>query len=156
MKDIYKKFRLKNIFKEDESRFVIGCGLKFSGIFLGSLTLIYYSLWILLSINSIYFESFSKDLPIDLKDSFLQLIFSKLYLYFPEFFACTILLFFVGLYVGKVLLRPFEQIGSYCEKKTLGEAAEYNPDQFTDYKLLSRFSEYFFTDFQLIKKISKS
>ena len=43
------------------------------------------------------------------------------------------------------MLRPFEQISKFCKKYVdEPEDAQYDPDFFSDLKLLTRFSEFFF------------
>lgn len=59
-------------------------------------------------------------------------------------FAFLIILFLGGMYIALMLLRPFKAIKVYCEKKVEGEKPLYEPDMFSEFKLLTRFSEFFF------------
>jgi hypothetical protein len=137
-------YKLKNQFRDDDSRFLLICGLKFSIIFAIVMGFIFYVTWIILSINNVYFVSngFSLDsgFSVVFFDRVLQIVYAKI----PYLFSVVIFLFFAGIYCGKILLRPFELIGSYAISKTEGLDASYNPDTFSDYKLLTRFSEFFF------------
>ena len=144
MNKYIKKLKLNTIFKEEESRFLLICGLKFSAIFVLSAFFVYYSMWIIVTLNSIYFESSTPTFSQDMRDLFFYNAFSFLFSFAPEVFAFFLFLFFAGGYIGKVLLRPFEVIGNYCQQKVENDKAEYAPDLFSDYKLLSRFSEHFF------------
>jgi len=60
------------------------------------------------------------------------------------FFLFHIFLFFIGTYVGWIILRPFRMIGEYCEVVISNPNAIYKVDEFSTYKLLTRFSEFFF------------
>lgn len=144
MKNPFSKRILKNLFKQDDSRFVLSCGLKFMGIFLFTSTLSFFIVWALLKINNLYFESYGFISSVELKEAFFDNALKIFYQQLPFIFGLLIVLFFTGLYIGKVLLRPFEMIGSYSLAKTDGHEDIYNPDIFSDYKLLTRFSEFFF------------
>ena len=48
------------------------------------------------------------------------------------------------MYVGHVILRPFRVIGEYCRKVIENPNAVYKVDDFSTYKLLTHFSEFFF------------
>jgi hypothetical protein len=138
------KKRFSSFFKNEDSRFLLVCGLKFSGVYIVSVAFIYYILWLIVSINSVYFESKITGFTPELRDAFFETIFSFLYRLLPEILMIFVLLFFAGIFVGKVLLRPFEVMAKYAQARTQGEAVTYNPDVFSDYKLLTRFSEFFF------------
>ena len=145
MKELLKKLKIKKLFQDDDSRFLLACGLKFCGIFLFTAAFVYYSMWIIVSMNSVYFESSKLGFGTEMRDLFLTNAFSFIYHYIPEMLLFGVFLFFCGMFVGKVLLRPFEVIGNYCKERSENESTEYNPDLFSDYKLLTRFSEYFFS-----------
>lgn len=155
MKYFFKKNQLKKLFSEEDSKFLLTCGLKFSSIFLISAIFVYYSMWIIISMNSIYFEANTNFINADIRSNFFHSVFSFGYHFIPELIGFTFFLFFAGIYIGKVLLRPFEIIGNYCLKRTNGEEESFNQDLFTEYKLLARFSEIFFHNIEksLRKKV---
>lgn len=153
--------KIKNtlkLFRSDDIQFLISCGLKFSGIYLLSAIFIYYIVWILISFNNIYFESMGVGFSPELREIFFEHTLSFMYYKLPEVLGFFVLLFFAGMYIGKVLLRPFEIIGRYCLDRVAGKDVIYNPDVFSDYKLMTRFSEFFFvyTDRRLLKKTLKA
>jgi hypothetical protein len=73
-------------------------------------------------------------------------------LIFIAFFS-FILLF--GIYLSELLLRPFKVIGDYCESWVENEKSSYDPDFFSDLKLLTRFSEWFFHTVEVSKQNGK-
>jgi hypothetical protein len=62
----------------------------------------------------------------------------------PVIFAFHIALFFIGTYVGWIILRPFRVMGDYAEEVIENQHCIYKVDEFSTYKLLTRFSEFFF------------
>lgn len=137
-------FKFSKLFKDEDSRFLLSCGLKLSGIYLIVAGFIYYVMWLILSLNSVYFESKNIGFTEDLREAFIQNALGFVYQQFPNIIFFFVILFFAGIYVGKVLLRPFEIISNYCDSKVQNKNVIYNPDIFSDYKLLTRFSEFFF------------
>ena len=139
-----KSFKFNKLFKEEDSRFLLFCGLKFSMIFLAISFLIYYFVWVILSINSLYFESNGFFSGSDMQEAFFYSATQAFYNFGPIILGFFVCLFFVGAYIGKILIRPFKLIGEYAELKIQGEKMDFSPDTFSDYKLLTRFSEFFF------------
>lgn len=135
---------LKGLFKNDDTRFMLSCGFKFMGIFFFISFFSFFIVWILLKLNNIYFESYGFFTSNEMKEAFFDNALEIFYLQLPYIFGLLIVLFFTGIYVGKILLRPFEMIGRHALAKTEGTSDYYNPDLFSDYKLLTRFSEFFF------------
>jgi hypothetical protein len=94
-------------------------------------------------INYVFFRS--SGFP-DFQDDqvFFTYIMSEAVESFPVLFLFHIFLFFIGTYVGWLILRPFRMIGDYCEQIIENPEAIYKVDEFSTYKLLTRFSEFFF------------
>jgi hypothetical protein len=134
-----------NIFKDDEARFRIITGLKIAIIPYIAAMFLFAFLWVLLRLDLIFFEAHGYMGLIQLRTAFYDYIFSTLIDYIPYFIIFTIALFVAGGYLANLLLRPFRLIGEYSEKKALDRKdAIYNQDFFSDLKLLSTFSEFFF------------
>lgn len=152
MKEIFRKAKIHKLFKEDETRFLLGCGFKVCAIFYLNLILIFYVMWTILSINNIFFESLGFSDIDALRSAFFEFILNDFFNSLWIIFSGGIFLFFVGLYIGLVLLRPFEAIGKYSLSQVEGKDTSYNPDLFSDYRLLTRFSEIFFRYTERIKK----
>ena len=51
------EFNRKKLFKNEDSRFLLATGFKFVGIFVVVAILVYYVVWVVASVNSVYFES---------------------------------------------------------------------------------------------------
>ena len=137
-----KKF-FKTI-KEPENSFLMSCGIKISAIYLIVLSIFYYLTWIVVSLNSIYLESNDIGFNQDLREDFITQATLVMVDQLGAVFISLLLLFITGLYIGKVLLRPFEVIGEFSRKQVEGEKGSYVVDLFSDYRLLTRFSDLFF------------
>ena len=138
-----KLSKFKKAFKSDDSRFVLFTGLKMMSVSLFMSLLIAFFFWIIISINIVFLDA--NGLQVDVvKQAYFDFIISTVLDYLPYFLVFLVIIFFVGMYSARMLLRPFQVIGEYCEEAIENQRATYNPDLFSDFKLLTRFSEYFF------------
>lgn len=134
---------LKKVFKTDESRFILSVGLKVSGISLGISIFIYWFLFEVMRLNYAFFRAhgfpeFNDGTP------FFDLIMVEALDNLPALFLFHIVLFFLGSYVGWIILRPFSVLGDYCEAVLDNPNTVYKVEEFSTYNLLTRFSEFFF------------
>jgi len=139
----------------DEIRFRLITSGKLSLIPIIALLTLMSLLWLILSINYTFFElsklasvEVSKDLYFNyLIKSLMELI--PYLLVFATFVLCS------GIYIGNMFIRPFKQIGVYCRERVKNINAVYDLDFFTDLKLLTSFSEYFFNGIENALKRKK-
>jgi hypothetical protein len=145
MNNYLNKFKemLNRIFKSDDTKFFIITGVKVSSISLLINFIIYTCLFEVMRLNYVFFRS--QGFP-DFQDDqvFFNYIMSEAVENLPVLFLFHIFLFFIGTYVGWLILRPFRMIGEYCEEIIENPDAIYKVDEFSTYKLLTRFSEFFF------------
>jgi hypothetical protein len=137
------KQEFKNIFKSDETKFIMMTGLKVSLISLAINLFVYFFLFEVLRLNHVFFRAhgfpeFSGD------TTFYDYISREAMNNLPVLFSFHIFLFFIGTYLGWLILRPFRAIGEYCEEVVSNPHAIYRVEEFNTYKLLTRFSEFFF------------
>lgn len=151
MKSLYFKAieplrtRTKRFFKDDEAKFRLYTSLKLTCIPLLSIMATAGFFWILVNMNLIFFRA-NEYRGIDkFEEIFFDFLSNSLLDQAP--FAALLLIFvnITAIYISDILLRPFRLIGDYCEKRNQGEEASYNPDFFTDLRLLSQFTEFFFS-----------
>ncbi len=136
---------LKMILKDTEVQFRLFTSLKMTMIFLISFSLMGSYILIQLGVNLVFFKA-NESLGItEFESIFYDSILGSL-----SDFALygTLILFLINvasIYISDLLLRPFRIIGDYCERKTLSSSEkDYNPDFFSELKILSQFSEFFF------------
>lgn len=140
----FKPPKLSKLFAGEDSKFLVSTALKVAGIYLVSMILVAYLLWLVLSMNNVFFEANGYPELQELREAFFDYILSNLFENLIYIFSFYIILFFAGLYTGKILLRPFDVIGKYCDEAMDNKTTSYNPDLFSDFKLLTRFSDFFF------------
>lgn len=137
------KQEFKNIFKSDETKFIMMTGIKVSLISLFINLFVYFFLLEVLRLNHVFFRAhgfpeFSGD------TTFFDYVSQEAMNNLPILFSFHIFLFFIGTYLGWIILRPFRAIGEYCEDVVANTQAIYQVEEFSTYKLLTRFSEFFF------------
>jgi hypothetical protein len=134
---------LRGVFKTENSRFVASVGLKVSGISLVITFSIYWFLFQVLRVNYAFFRAHGFPEVRD-DSSFFNLIIGESLDNLPVLFFFHICLFFIGSYVGWLMLRPFKTMSDYCEKVLENLNYAYKVEEFSSYTLFTRFSEFFF------------
>ncbi len=137
--------RFKNIVKNEEAKFRILTSLKLTLIPIMSFVLMGCFIWILLNLNFAFFRANEYRGISRFEEVFFDFISTSALDLVPYGALLIIFVNITAIYVSDILLRPFRLIGEYCEKRNNAEEASYNPDFFTDLKLLSQFSEFFFS-----------
>ena len=140
--NLFRPQELRKLFKNEDTRFIVFVGLKVSGISFGVSLFVYYFLFQVSRLNYVFFQS--QGFPVQDELLFFDYIAGEALENAPILFAFHIFLFFIGTYVGWLILRPFRVIGEYCESVIDNPNAIYRTDEFSNYKLLTRFSEFFF------------
>jgi hypothetical protein len=143
----YQSFRplqeLRKAFKTEDSRFLVYTGLKVAGISFFINVAVYTYLFQLMRLNYVFFKA--QGMPyIEDETVFFHYLFSEASGNLTVFLIFHFVLFFIGTYVGWLILRPFRVIGEYCENVINEPNMIYKIDEFSTYKLLTRFSEFFF------------
>lgn len=140
--NLFRPQELRKLFKNEDTRFIMFVGLKVSGISLGISLFVYYFLFQVSRLNYAFFQS--QGFPVQDESLFFDYIAGEALENAPILFAFHVFLFFIGTYVGWLILRPFRVIGEYCEQVLENPNVVYKTDEFSNYKLLTRFSEFFF------------
>jgi hypothetical protein len=139
---LFRHQEFRRIFKNEDTRFIMLVGLKVSGISLSVTFIIYYFLFQVARLNYAFFQA--QGFPVQDETLFFDYIMKEVLEGFPILFIFHIFLFFIGTYVGWLILRPFRLMGEYCEAAQEDPNVVYKVDEFSHYKLLTRFSEFFF------------
>ena len=137
--------RLKDLYEDDEFMFKFGMGTKFllvSAVCTLSVLLFTY---LFLRIDLIFFVANGFPGAVEFEDAFYDFVYSSLYDGIWIVGVSGILIFILGYYLSSVMIRPFKAIGTYCEDRMNNKINYYTPDLFSDLKLLTSFSVYFFT-----------
>ncbi|MCK5073986.1 MAG: hypothetical protein KAQ98_11205 [Bacteriovoracaceae bacterium] len=143
IRSICKKIRV-----DEEARFRMKTSLKIVCIPFISLSVLFALLLLILSVNLAFFEAHGYPGVVELREAYYDYVFKTLIDFFPWFCIFVIFVLIIGIYVSHLFLRPFRVIGDYCEGVVNGKKMVYDPEFFTDLKLLTSFSEYFFNQME--------
>lgn len=110
------------IFDSDDSRYMLKSALLITLVPLLMLGLIYFSLWLLMAVNFSYFKSVGLMIagPAE-EQTFIFYVLKSQIDYFPYLGLFFIGVFFLGLLQSYLVLRPFNEIQTMCEKMLRGE-----------------------------------
>lgn len=142
---IHYKDRLTKLFNDDEEMFKIGMGLKFLGVSVLCTISVLLFTYLLIRIDLIFFISQGFPGALDFKDAFIEFIYSSIYDQVLWISLSLVFVFGLGYYLSSIMIRPFRVIGEYCEDKIGNKNNFYSPDFFSDLKLLTSFSVFFFS-----------
>ncbi len=134
----------KKIFQTDESRFLLGTAFKIWGISMLVELVVGYILFVNVRMNFFFFRAHGYTGIDTIGEAYFHHVMGDLIEALPYLLLFHIVIFFMGLYIGHLILRPFKQIGDYCTKAIENPDIAYRPEEFSAYKLLVRFSELFF------------
>lgn len=142
------KAKWKKLWRNEEAKFRLLTSLKMTSVPIFSFSLMAGCIWILLGMNLLFFRANEIRGMEHFEEVFFDFLSSTMVDITP--YAALLLIFvnITAIYISDILLRPFRTVGQYCEKRNQGEKASYNPDFFTDLKLLSQFSEFFFNSME--------
>lgn len=102
-------------------------------------------LWLVLELDFLFFRSFEIKGLVAFKNTFYEYISKKTLRVIPYIVGFFVIIIILGIYTSNLMLRPFKQISGFCKKYADDpDNAQYDPDFFSDLKLLTRFSEFFF------------
>lgn len=140
----YPEF-VNKIISDEEKMFKLGMGLKFFAVSLVCAFSVLLFTYLLVQIDLIFFIAHGFPGAIEFKDAFFEFVYSSLNEEIAWSLVLGMIIFFTGYYLSGVMLRPFKAIGQYCEDKMDNKKNYYEPDFFSDLKLLTSFSVFFFS-----------
>jgi len=146
---IYYLNKLVKGLNDEEVQFRLYTTLKILSIPTLFLIIISSFVAVLLKLDLYYFEAHGLIGEVKaLEGAFYEYLFNELSDYLPYVAIFFIFLIFMAMYVADMFIRPFRAIGDYCEARSKGEKASYDPEFFADLKLLTQFSDLFFVSIE--------
>lgn len=142
--DLICRNPLKKAFQSEESRFMLGTALKFCAVSVSVMALTGYILYTRTRLNFFFFEAHGYSGIEEMRDAYYSYILINFVDELPLIFGMFVALFFAGLYLGHMILRPFKVIGHYSAQVINDPQAPWEVEQFADHRLLTRFAEVFF------------
>lgn len=145
----------RSVSKDEEIVFRLKTTLKMTLIPVISGCVMAGFLWVLLQLNLYFFEANGYQGWQSFRVAYYEFIVGRTLTLAPYMAMFIAVVAITGIYVSDLLLRPFRIIGDYCERIVNGEEASYDPDFFTDLKLLTTFSELFFLQVHNTRKANR-
>lgn len=136
---------LKKCLDDDELMFKLGTGTKFLLVSLVCTLSVLLFTYLFLRIDLIFFVTNGYPGAAEFEDAFYDFIYSSLFDSFWWMGFSGVFIFSIGYYLSAVMIRPFKAIGQYCEDRVNDKKNYYTPDFFSDLKLLTSFSVFFFS-----------
>lgn len=151
---------IKNLklFSSEYSKFQLVNGLTFVGIYLFVIAVVVYNLYVIVDFNSAYVFALSRGKGLvgfddAFRDAFFDFMLGSSIYFIAPILGVLVGLFFLGVYISDVLVRPFKFVSNHCENVLKTPHAEFEPDWLSGYRLFTRFAELFFSQYSL-KKIA--
>ena len=135
---------LKKIFQTEESRFLLGTAMKIWGISMLVELIVGYFVFNNIRLNFYFFKAHGYKGIDYLGEAYFEQVLGNIIDVLPWILGFHVVIFFMGLYIGHIMLRPFKRIGEYCLQVVEKPDTAYHVEEFSAYRLLVRFSEIFF------------
>jgi hypothetical protein len=145
----------KKLFRTPESRFLLGTAIKVWSISMMVEIIVGYIMYSNMRLNFYFFRSHGARGIDEIGEAYFQHVFSDIIDALPWILGYHIAIFFMGLYIGHLMLRPFRQMGDYCAKAIESPDTAYKIEEFSSYRLLTRFSEIFFESMRTSRQKNK-
>ena len=136
--------KLKDYYADDEFMFKVGTGLKFVFISMFFLVLVLSFTLVMVKIDLNYFTSKGFPGAMEFEDAFYSFVYGSLNSRWPLLIFPLVAIFASGYYVSTIMMRPFKVIARFCEERLSDQSMQYSPDLFSDLKLLTSFTAFFF------------
>ncbi len=135
---------VKKLFQSPESRFMLGVAFKVWSISFVAELIVGYLLYTNVRLNFYFFRAHGYEGITELKSAYFDHVLADTIDFIPYILLFHIAIFFTGLYIGYLMLRPFRRMGRYCTMVIQDANVAYKVEEFSSYRLLTRFSEFFF------------
>ena len=112
---------MKDLFTSQDSKFAIKTAFLVSLVPVLMLVIVIYSTWLLLSINFSYFLANGFPLSEENQDVFIDYLLQSQAEYLPHTLLFFIGVFFLGLFLSFVILRPFNELSEMCRELVLAK-----------------------------------
>lgn len=149
------KTATQTVWRDDQVKFRLGIAIKLMAIPCTTLAIAFGFFWSFLRMDLYFFEANKLSQITNFQETYYDFILSRVA---GEAHILVILIagtLLLGLYMANMVLRPFRTIGTYCDDVVEGRKASYDQEFFSELRLLTRFSDYFFGMVQSMSKGGK-
>ncbi len=115
---------LKSLFKSQDSKYFLKTAFKVTSVPMITTALLVYSLWLYVELNYSFFLANGFANGPEMKEAFWDNLLASQIEYLPYLGLFFILVFFLGLFLAHLVLRPFTYVRNMCEDILKGEPVE--------------------------------
>lgn len=144
--------KLKTIYNDEIISYRLLITFKLLSISIVTTAILFIVGGVILELDLIFFQANGYPGVEQFESLYYDYILTVVVEFAPYYVFFLFLIMLLGMYVSKLLLRPFKMIAAYCEQFVEGKDNGYDPDFYSELKLLTRFSEYFFNQIENAKK----
>lgn len=144
---------LKSLFSSDRAIFELQNGFLMVSILAVLLLYFFYQIYLLIYFHVVTLDSMTLSSIAIIKEGIFDHILVGFAEYGGKLFLCFVLMFLVGVYISGFLIRPFHYLGEFFEEATDKPELEYEKTFFAEHRLLSSFTEHFFTAMKNIRSV---
>lgn len=147
----------KDFKKDDQAKFRLHMGITFALMPFVSIIVGFILNWVLLKSAIIYIATFRGDIDYLISSLILDYVQIGLMEVLPWVIFTLISLLIGGIVLAHLMLKPFDEIAGYCEEVLNSEDKDYafNTEFNSELRLLSSFSDWFFTTTSTLRKSGK-
>lgn len=142
-------------YEDHEFMFKFGTALKFVFISLGFMLSTLLFTFMLLKIDLIYLTTLGFSVAEENQELFYHFVYGAVIENAHYVILVFIIIFSIGYYLSIIMIRPFKMISAHCEQRQNEKEKHYKPDYFSDLKLLTSFSFFFFSKIDKANNIGK-
>lgn len=139
----------------EELRFSIGIGLCFVLVTLLCASSVFLFNYLQLKMNLIVYTLNGWPSSQEFQEAFWYYAFKESGDLLIGLVGILLIVFFVGFYLSKIMMRPFKAISRHCDARMNKKEKYYRPDFLSDLKLLTNFSLFFFSRLDEVKEGEK-
>jgi hypothetical protein len=107
---------MKGLFTTQDSKFTIKTALLVTSVPVLMIAMVVYSIWLLLSMNYSYFRASGFPLDNNSLNDFINYVVQSQIEYLPLVGLFIVAVFFIGMFLSYIILRPFAQLSEMCEE----------------------------------------
>lgn len=129
-----------SVFGSPDSKYFLRTAFKILSVPLVTMALAFYSLWLYLNINFYFFAS--KGLPMngEIKEAFIDRLINEQIDAIPWMGLFLIVVYFLGLFLAHLVLRPFAMVAEICKEAMKDEASEFKLGGLSKHQLVIKSS----------------
>ncbi len=135
---------IRNYRKRDDYQFYLETGLKNMVVPAVVLGIVFFVLYLIMELNSLFFLSSNYLGQVQLKDDFMAVFMGPIVDLIPLIALHFLVFFLLGLWMGRSLLRPFTKIKNYCELFVESQGRTEVPLELSEFPLLEKMVKFFF------------